>query len=170
MRRADEEVRDDVVLPQLRALDALPAALLRAVQVGLRSLGVAGLSYRHHDIFDGDEVFVRDVAVVGHDLRAPVVAVLLDDLGQLVADDLPLPLGPGEDVLQVRDLALDLGQLVDDLLALQRGEPPQLHVQDRLGLDLVDVEQLDQAVRATSTVADARISAMTSSSRSSALT
>jgi hypothetical protein len=77
------------------APDALPAALLRPVQVGLRPLGVAGLGYRHDDIFDGDEVFVRDVPVVGHDLRAPVVAVLLDDLGQLVADDLPLPLGPG---------------------------------------------------------------------------
>ena len=41
---------------------------------------------------------------------------------------------------------LDLGQVVDDLLALEGGEPAQLHVQDRVGLDLVDLEQLDQAL------------------------
>src|SRR4051794_6585890 len=145
VRRADEEVRDDVVLLELRALDTLAAALLRPVEVGLGPLRVPGLGYRHDDVFDRDEVFVRDVAVVRDDLRAPLVAVLLDDLDQLVADDLPLPLRPGEDVLQIRDLALDLGQLVDDLLALQRREAPELHVEDRLGLDLVDVEQVDQA-------------------------
>jgi hypothetical protein len=44
-----------------------------------------------------------------------------DDLGELVRDDLPLPLRLGQDVLQVGDLDLDLRQLVDDLLALQCG-------------------------------------------------
>ena len=41
---------------------------------------------------------------------------------------------------------LDLGQVVDDLLALEGGQAAQLHVQDRVGLDLVDLEQLDQAL------------------------
>ena len=41
---------------------------------------------------------------------------------------------------------LELGQVVDDLLALQGRELAQLHVEDGVGLDLVDVEQLDQAV------------------------
>ena len=68
---------------------------------------------------------------------------LLDDLGQLVVDDLPLPLGV-EDRLQVGDARLDLGQLVEDPLALQGGQPTQLHVQDRGRLDLVDVEELHQ--------------------------
>ena len=36
--------------------------------------------------------------------------------------------------------------LVDDLLALQGGEAAQLHVEDRGGLHLVDVEQRHQAV------------------------
>ena len=76
----------------------------------------------------------------------PLVAPPGDDLGQFLGDDRPLPLRLGQDVLEVGDLDLDLGQLVDDLLALQRGQPPQLHVQDRVGLDLVDVEQLDQAL------------------------
>lgn len=57
-----------------------------------------------------------------------------------------MPFRLGQDVLQVGDLGLDLGQVVDDALPLQGGQPAQLHVQDRLGLDLVDVEQLDQAL------------------------
>ena len=64
---------------------------------------------------------------------------------EFVADDGALPLRLGQDVLEVGDLGLDLGQVVDDALAFQCGQPAQLHVQDRLGLDLVDVEQLDQA-------------------------
>ena len=42
-------------------------------------------------------------------------------------------------------VALELGQPVDDLLALERGQPAQLHVEDRVGLELVDLEQLHQA-------------------------
>ena len=53
--------------------------------------------------------------------------------------------GPvGEDVHVVGDHPLEFGSLVDDLLSLQGREPTQLHVQDRCGLDLVDVEQFHQ--------------------------
>ena len=58
---------------------------------------------------------------------------------------LPLPLRLGQDVLELGDLDLDLGELVDDPLPLQRGEAAQLHVEDRGRLDLVDVEQRHQA-------------------------
>lgn len=71
--------------------------------------------------------------------------MLVDDLLELVTHDPALPLGLGEDVLEVGDLGLDLGEVVDDLLPLEGCEPAQLHVEDRLGLDVVDVEQLDQA-------------------------
>ena len=64
---------------------------------------------------------------------------------ELVADDRALTLRLGQDVFEVGDLGLDLGQIVDDALALQGGQAAQLHVEDGLGLDLVDVEQLDQA-------------------------
>ena len=78
--------------------------------------------------------------------RAPLVAVLLDDLGELVGDDLPLAGLVGQDVLEVGDLELDGREVVDDLLALQGREPAQLHVEDRVGLQLVDLEQRDQAL------------------------
>src|SRR5690606_20356028 len=90
------------------------------------------------------QVLDRDVALVRDDLRSPVVTVLLGDLQQLGADDLPLPLRLVQDVLQVGDLRLEFGQLVEDALPFQCGELAQLHVEDGRGLDLVDVQQLHQ--------------------------
>ena len=146
VRGAHEEVRDEVVLLERRALHAAPAALLGAVEVGLGALRVAGARDGDDDVLDGDEVGVGDLAVVADEAGQPLVPVLLDDLAELVADDLPLALRPVEDVLQVADRRLDLGQLVDDLLALEGGQATELHVEDGLGLELVDLEELDQAV------------------------
>ena len=104
------------------------------------------------------------------DLGAAVVAEAVDDLGELVADDRALALGVGEDRLEVGDLPLELGGLVDDLLALEGGEAAQLHGEDRVGLQLVDRRAASiRPSRASSTVGDRRMSAMTSSSASSAL-
>src|SRR6202030_1999624 len=91
--RGDEEVVHDVVGAQLRTADPLAAAPLRPVQVGLGALGVAAVGDRDRDVFLGDQVLVGHLAVAGDDLGEPVVAELVDDLGQLGADDLPLPLG-----------------------------------------------------------------------------
>src|SRR5690606_286946 len=131
----------------LRALDALAAAVLAAVQVAAGALDVALAGDRDDDLFLRDEVFHRDVAVEAvHDLRAAVVAVLVDDRGELGLDDVALADLARDDLLEVRDLRLELGGLVDDLLALQGGEATQLHRQDRVGLDVVDLEQILQAL------------------------
>src|ERR1700730_1363926 len=135
---------DDVVLLETGALHALAAALLAAVQVGLRALGVARLGDGDHHFLAGDQVLIADLSVGRDDPAAPFVAVLLDDLLEFVVDDGALALRLGQDVFQVGDLHLDLGQVVDDALTFEGGKAPQLHVQDRLGLDVVDVEQLDQ--------------------------
>src|SRR6476661_11283507 len=144
MRGRDEEVRDDVVRLQAGTLDTLPAAPLSSVQVGLRALRVARSSDRDDDIFLGDQVLDTDVAVVRDDPGATLIAVLLDDLGQFVRDDLTLAAGPGEDVVVVVDLRRDAGVLIDDPLPLERGQPAQLHIEDGRRLDLIDVEQLHQ--------------------------
>ncbi len=70
--------------------------------------------------------------------------MLLDDFLELIADDRALALRLGQDVLEVGDLGFDLGQIVDDALTFQGGQPAQLHIEDGLGLDLIDVEQLHQ--------------------------
>ena len=155
----------------VRAANTLAAAVLRPVQVGLGALRVAAAGDRDDDFLVRHQVLDGQVAVGRDDLGTPLVAELLDDLGQLVADDGPLPDRVGQDVLEVGDDRLELVQPVDDLLPLQGGQPAQLHVQDRLRLDLVDLQQLTSGpVRASSTSGLRRISAMTSSSASSAFT
>ena len=71
---------------QLRALDALAAAVLAAVVVAAGALDVAAAGDGDDHFLLGDEVFHVHVAVEAeHDLGAPVVAVLVDDLGELLA-------------------------------------------------------------------------------------
>ena len=62
-----------------------------------------------------------------------------------VADDRALPYGRGQDVVVVRDLRHELVVLIGDLLPLQGGQLAQLHVEDGLRLDLVDLQELHQA-------------------------
>src|SRR3569833_2307971 len=124
---------------------AIAAALLLAVKVGLGARGVAAARDRDDDVLFGDQVLHGHVAVEGDDLGTPLVAELVHDRGQLVADDLALALGRGQDVVVVRDLRHELVVLIGDLLALQGGQLAELHVQDGLRLDLVDLQELHQA-------------------------
>ena len=50
----------------------------------------------------------------------------------------------GEDLLEARDELLHLGELVQDLLALEPGEALQLHLEDRLRLHLGEAEAGDE--------------------------
>ena len=139
-----DEVLDHVVAAQGRAAHALAAALLEAVLLAQGPLGVAAAGDRDDQLLVGDEVLHREVPVGGDDLRTPLVAVLVDDLGELVHDDLPLARLVGQDVLEVGDDQLELGEPVHDLLALEGGEAAQLHLEDGVGLHLVDVQQRHQ--------------------------
>jgi len=86
---------------------------------------------------DGDDdVLLGDQVSMDMSPSAAMIRVrrsspnLLDDLGQLLADDLPLPGLRGQDRLELGDGLLDGGQLVDDLLTLERCQPAQLQVED----------------------------------------
>jgi len=110
---------------------------------------------RDDHVLDGDQVLVGDLAVVGNDLGAPVVAVLLDDLGELVADDRALPLRLVQNVLQVGDDHFQLGQLVDDLLALQAASRRSCMSRMACAWMSSTSSSSIRPARATSTVADA---------------
>ena len=78
---------------------------------------------------------------------APIVAVLLvADLLQLVDDDLHQQALAGENRAQPLDRLQQLGELVENLLPLEAGQPLELHVEDRLRLDLRQAELRHQAV------------------------
>ena len=143
-----DEVLDDVVAAQGRAAHALAAALLGAVLVGAGALGVAAAGDRDDEVLVGDQVLHREVAVGGDDLGTPVVAVLLDDLGELVGDDLPLPRLAGQDVLEVGD-DRPRARPARSMIFCRSRAASRRSCMSRiaLGLDLVDLEQRHQARR-----------------------
>ena len=64
------------------------------------------------------------------------------DAGQLLHDDVEDELLGTEDLPQLRDEREDLLELGDDLLALEPGQAVQTHVEDRLCLDVVELQDL----------------------------
>ena len=154
MRGGDENLLDEVVLGGHRARLPLPAALLRAVEGNRVALDVAGVADRHDHVLVGDQVLVGQVARLAHDLGSTCVGEVLLHLAQLVLDHLEQQLFAAEDGGQAGDELLHFVQLVDDLLLLQAGEALQLHLENRLRLQLGEsVERLqlrrgDLAVRA----------------------
>ena len=145
VRGGGEEVLHHVVGPQGGAAHALASALLRPVLVGAGALGVAAAGDRDDHVLLGDQVLHGHVPVEGHDLGAAVVAVLVDDLGQLLGDQLALAGVRGQDRVVLVDERGQAVVLLHDLLALQGGQAAQLQAQDRVGLHAVDVQQLHQA-------------------------
>ena len=145
MRGGDEELVHEVLVLGAHAHPAAPAAVLGAVRGDRGALDVAPVRYRDRHVLLGDHVLHGDVFHRVHDHRAARVAVVVADLLQLVGDDLVDAPGLAEDVLQVRDEDLDLLQLVDDLLPLEAGEPLELHLEDRVGLDLAEAEAAHEA-------------------------
>ena len=132
-----QQVADGVLFDGARADDALAAARLAAVRDERLALDVAATADGDDHVLVGDEVVVAELLVgAALDARAAVLAVLDVQLAQLVADDLEHALGVGQDVLELGD-ALDDGHvLVLDLLALERRQTAQLHLEDGVGLDL----------------------------------
>mgnify|MGYP003694241459 CR=1 FL=1 len=90
---------------------------------------------------------------------------------QLVDDDLHQQPLAGEDRrAAVRSVFSSSGELVEDLLALEAGQPLQLHVENRLRLDLRQAEAASSGRRAPPAPSStARISVMTASRWSSAI-
>src|SRR5699024_8034462 len=127
------------------ALDPLAAAVLRAVEARLRPLSIAAAGDGDDDLLLGEEALHRHVPVeTGEDLRPTGVTVAFDARVAILGRDLRLPGGRGRDVVVFGDEGLDLLGLRLDLQTLQGREPAQLEIEDRIRLDLVDLEQLHQ--------------------------
>jgi len=101
---------------------------------------------RHPRFFVWQHVSHRQRAarLVG-DLCAPRVPVRGFQVDQVLPDQGQHLLGRRQKPLQFLDQGYDLAILVLELLALERGQPPQLHVEDRLCLDISEAEFCHQA-------------------------
>src|SRR5256886_9106797 len=142
MGGGDQQAREGVVAARVSALLALTAPTLPADRVGGDRLDVALLRQDDDDFFVFDEIERVEVAGVDGEASPSLVAVALAQLAQLVFDDrVELLLAP-QDRLELLDLFAELAELVAQLLALELREPPELHVEDEVRLDLAELERL----------------------------
>ena len=144
VRRADVQVLDVVALLEVHPHHADAAAALLAVGRKRQALHVARAGDRDHHLLVGDHVLDVHVALEVGDLGAPLVAVTLLELVQLLHDDAVDPRRLSQDRPQGGDPLDQLGVLGANLVGLQRREPRQAHVEDRLGLLLGELELVDQ--------------------------
>jgi hypothetical protein len=145
VRRGDEEVTDEVLFPGAHADAPLAAAALHPVGRDRRALDVAGAADGDRHVLVGNQVFDPELAALVDDLGPPRVAEALPHGVQLVDHHLHQQLVAAEDGAQAFDRLHQLGELVDDLLPLEAGQPLQLHVEDGLRLDLRQPELGHQA-------------------------
>ena len=132
--RADVEVLDVVVLFQVHPHHPAAAAVLLAVGRQRQALGVAGVGDRDHHLLVGDHVLDVHVALEVGDFGAPLVAVALVDFVELLDDQRVDPGRVAEDRAQLADPLHQVCVLVADFVGLERGEPREAHVEDRLRL------------------------------------
>src|SRR5438105_7442393 len=138
-------MRDEILFARAHADAALAAAALVAIVGDGGPLDVTGVADRDRHVFLGNQVLDAELALFGEDVRSPRVAVLLLNLPQLLDDDLHHEPVAREDRQQPFDQLHQLGELVENLLPFEAGQPLQLHVENGLRLDLRQLELDDQA-------------------------
>ncbi len=144
MGAGNEEVLDPVVRLEVRAVEPPTAAALPFVGRDRDPLDVAAVGDGDDHVLFGDQILDRELALVGHDLGASVIAERLADLLHLLLENAhPLRLG-GQDALQLLDRGAHLLQLGVQLFDLEPGELGQAHVEDGIALLLAEAEPLPQ--------------------------
>ena len=146
MRRSHEQVADEILVARPHADAAFAAPPLAAVGGDGGPLDIAGVGDRDRHVFFGDQILdVQLARLTFDDLRPPVVAVRVADRLQLVDDDLHQQTFACQDGAQPFDGLQQVGELVENLLALQPGQALQLHVENCLRLDERQTKLPDQS-------------------------
>ena len=134
MRRADEQLGDEILVPRRHACAALAAAALRPIGRERHPLDIALVRDGYDHVLALDQILVLDVRLDLEDRRLARGRELLLDRGELVLDDGNDARPRGQDGEVVGDLSADGLQLVADLVAAKRGEPRQRQRENRARL------------------------------------
>ena len=135
-----------VLLPGRHALSAHAALALGGVLAGAGALDIAPLRHGKDGLLLLNQIL--DIDFIGHvlNLRDPLVAKLVPDGDQLVLEHAPQLLLAGKKLVVVGDFLLQLLVLRLQLFPVQPLQTAQLHLQNGLGLHLVQAEALHQAL------------------------
>ena len=126
VRRSDEKMLDVIVVFGHRAKAPLAAASLTRISRHRSSLDVTTLGHRDRDFFVGNQVFDGIVHAGIGNLSPAGVAKLGLDLFEFFDDHAPQRFFIGQNFFQLGNQFDDRLVLVNDLLPLERGKPPQL--------------------------------------------
>ncbi len=129
-----------VALARGHANDAASSAALRAIAGDVRALDQRAVRDGDDHALVGDQVLDRDLAFVGHDLRAALIAVLVLDGVELLLDDREHAYLLRENVTEILDLLQQFLVLADDLVALQAGQLIEAQLED--GVDLLRADEI----------------------------
>ena len=113
--RADEETLDKILVLQSLTAQAAPATALLAIGRDRGALDVTRVGDGDDHVLLGDQILARELAFIAGDLGATLVAVLVGDRLQLIADDLHAARLRREDVLHLLDEAAHALELFFEL-------------------------------------------------------
>ena len=97
---------------------------------------IAGFGKQHHGTLVGDQIDVFKTSSDVENFGATLNRVAIAQLGELVLDDAEHPLTSAKDVFVVGDLGDQIFVLKANLVRLKSREPAQLHLQDRVSLNI----------------------------------
>ena len=139
-----EDPLEPVVLVPVHAGEPLPRSHPPAVEMHRDPLHEALMGDGDHHVLVRHSILHGSLVLlgVGEDLGAAPVSVDLHHLRQFRQHDLELGAFIGQDRAEALDLYLQFGHAGPELGALQRGEPPEAHVEDGVGLDVGEPEAL----------------------------
>ena len=101
---------------------------------------------RDDDVFFRNQILETDLGFFVDDFGSAGIPVLLLHLAQFLDDDFAQLHVACQDFFQIRNFLPQLFQLVFDLLPLERRQPLELHLENRLRLDLGELVLRDQAL------------------------
>src|SRR5213596_215114 len=143
--RGDEQVLDPVVFLGMGGDHAPAAAPLAPVGRHRQSFDIARVGHGDNHVLFRDQVLDRELALVGHDFGAPLVAEAVRQLRELFFEDVQAPRLRPEDLLALLDELADFLELVLELGDLEGGEPGEPHVENFRRLLFGQLEALAQA-------------------------
>ena len=121
----DQHVFDKIIFPNRHAALANTAARLRPVLVGQLTLGIAAMRDGHHEVLNGNQVFVGEIFVVVLDNCAALVSVGVAHLQEFFPHHFrETPLGC-QNGLKLRDFIEHLLIGLHEVFHLKCGKPMQ---------------------------------------------
>ena len=140
--RGVDQVRHRVLVLELGACDALPAATLGPEGRSRHGLHVARGAHGEDQFFVVNEVLDVQLTWVVDDLTASGRGMVGPDGNQFVLDDGQQTALVGQNGLQLGDGLTELGHPFLEVGTTQPGQANQLHIQDVVGLYLGELERV----------------------------